>query len=203
MALTNLKAPAVTGNLKADLATDASNLDPLGLNKGSGLAGPLPSLGNITGQPLPPLDPEKAFNDLLQQIYDKIKADGEVIIKDMQKAQAIAATKLPDGSIADQPSSDCLSAFIPVVQLIVDNQIVPPGVTPTPPIAGTPAPTPDGVVTTFVKIRVVLNALTSPSVTSGCAWLQQSIQGAGTQGIAGVLGAVLGITKVAGVLGIA
>jgi hypothetical protein len=192
MALTSLKAPAVTGNLAADIKTDTDNL---------GLTSPASQGGTSgAGNSL-----ETGFNNLLQQIYDKIKTDGEVIIADMQKAQAIAATKLPDGSAADQPSADCLAAFLPVVQLIVENQLVLSGVTPAAPAPGQPAPvtTPDGVVTAFVKMRVVVNALTSPSVQKGCAWLQQSLQQAGTQGLAGVLGGVLGIGKLMPLLGIA
>jgi hypothetical protein len=192
MALTNLKAPAVTGNLAADIKTDTDNLGltlPAGQGGTSGSSNPI----------------ETGFHSLLQQIYDKIKADGEVIIADMQKAQAIAATKLPDGSAADQPSADCLAAFLPVVQLIVENQLVLAGVTPAASTPGaTPVPaTPDGVVTAFVKMRVVVNALTSPSVQKGCSWLQQSIQQAGTQGLASVLGGVLGIGKLVPLLGIA
>jgi hypothetical protein len=183
MALTNLKPPAVTGNLGADIKTDVDNL---GLTKeaSTGAGNATASLGTD-------------LQTLLQQIYDKIKADGDAIIADMQKAQGIASTKLPDGSTADQPSANCLAAFIPVVQLIVDNQLV--LTTPTTGSAATPAPvqTADGVVTAFVKMRVVINALQSPSVQSGCAWLQQSIQQAGTQGLAGVLGGILGITKLA------
>jgi hypothetical protein len=190
MALANLKAPAVTGNLAADIKTDTDNL---GLTQ--------PSAGSSTGTTSPI---EQGFSNLLQQIYDKIKADGELIIADMQKAQSIAATKLPDGSAADQPSADCLAAFIPIVQLIVENQLVLSGVNvPATPGQPTPVQTPDGVVTAFVKMRVVINALTSPSVQKGCSWLQQSIQQAGTQGLATVLGGVLGIGKLMPLMGIA
>lgn len=184
MALTNLK-PAVTGDLAKDIATDVDNLGLTKQATATGTGNASASLG--TG-----------LQSLLQNIYDKIKADGDLIIADMQKAQAIASTKLPDGSTADQPSANCLAAFIPVVQLIVDNQLVLPGVAPAAPATG-PAPvqTPDGVVTAFVKMRVVINALQSPSVQSGCAWLQQSIQQAGTMGLASVLGGILGISKLA------
>lgn len=182
MALTNLKAPAVTGNLAADIKTDTDNL---------GLTTPASTGGTTATASL-----GSGLQTLLQQIYDKIKADGDAIIADMQKAQGIASTKLPDGSTADQPSANCLAAFIPVVQLIVDNQLT---LTAQPAATGTPvqAQTPDGVVTAFVKMRVVINALQSPSVQSGCAWLQQSIQQAGTMGLASVLGGVLGLTKLA------
>ena len=143
--------------------------------------------------------------NLLQQIYDRLHDGGEVIIADMQKAAAIAATKMPDGSVADAPSQQCLSALIPVAQLIIDNQIVPVGVTPAAPPATGPAAAPlapDGLVTQFVKIRVVVNALQAPAVQSGCAWLQQSLNLAGTQGLSTILGGVFGVTKLAPLIGL-
>lgn len=149
------------------------------------------------------VDPLTALDNLFQQIYDKIQADGNKIIADMTKAQAIAATKLPDGSVADQPSNQCLTALIPVIQLIVDNQLAPTAGTGAAQAAVTGAPaTPDGVVTAFVKVRVVVNALQGASVQSNCSWLAQTIQQAGTEGLANILGGLLGITKLTG-LGIA
>jgi hypothetical protein len=147
------------------------------------------------------------FSNLLQEIYDKIHSQGQAVIADMQKAQSIAEQKFSDGTEADAPSDKCLAAVIPVAQLIVDNQLVPSGVTPaasgTPPPAtgtATPAPaaapaTPDGPITIFVKTRVIVNALQNPSVQSGCAWLQSSINQAGTSGLANVLAGLVGLTK--------
>lgn len=191
MALSNMKAQPMANPPQQ---FQPLPIDPLNLNKGQGIQ---------VGANTTSLDPEAAFHDLLQKIYDKIKAEGQQIIADMQKAQAIAATKLPDGSPADQPSSDCLNALIPIIQLIVNNQIVAQGVTPA---EGTQPKgqesTPDGMITAFVKIRVVMNAITSSSVQKGCSWLQQTIQQAGTQGVANILGGILGVTKVAGMFGI-
>jgi hypothetical protein len=144
------------------------------------------------------------FSGLLQEIYDKIHSGGTAVIADMQKAQAIAQQKFSDGTEADAPSDKCLAAVIPVAQLIVDNQLVAPGVTPaangaaTPATGGaTPAPAavPDGPITIFVKMRVIVNALQNPSVQSGCAWLQSSINQAGTTGLANVLAGLVGLTK--------
>jgi len=185
MALTNLKPPAPL------------NLDPLGLATGAQQAA-----SNVASA-VSPTSVETGLDNLFQQIYDKIQADGNKIIADMTKAQAIAATKLPDGSTADQPSNLCLTALIPVIQLIVDNQLaVTQGTAATQAgTTGTPS-TPDGVVTAFVKVRVVVNALQGASVQSNCSWLAQTIQQAGTQGLAGILAGLLGITKIAG-LGVA
>lgn len=146
------------------------------------------------------------FSSLLQEIYDKIHSQGEAVIADMTKAQGIAQQKFSDGTEADAASDKCLAAAIPIVQLIVNNQLVPSGVTPAasgtsspPPASGTntasPAATPDGPITIFVKIRVVVNALQSPSLQSGCSWLQSSINQAGTQGLANVLAGLVGLTK--------
>jgi hypothetical protein len=147
------------------------------------------------------------FSNLLQEIYDKIHSQGQAVIADMQKAQSIAQQKFSDGTEADAPSDKCLAAVIPVTQLIVNNQLVPPGVAPatsgtTTPATGTPAPapaappaTPDGPITIFVKTRVIVNALQNPSVQSGCAWLQSSINQAGTSGLANVLAGLVGLTK--------
>lgn len=163
------------------------NLDPLNL-EGKAKA----AVTQVTTSPTQSLD------NLFQEIYDKVKADGDKIIADMQKAQAIAATKLPDGTPADQPSNLCLTALIPVIQLIVDNQLAVTQGTASvaPAVAGVPS-TPDGVVTAFVKVRVVINALQGASVQSNCSWLQQTIQTAGTSGLAGILAGLLGITKLA------
>jgi hypothetical protein len=145
------------------------------------------------------------LDTLLQQIYDKLHSDGEKIIADMNKAQSIAAATFSDGTVADEPSKECLAAVIPVAQLIVDNQLVPAGVTPaasgsvtgpaTSATAGGTAATPDGIVTVFVKVRVVVNALQSPSLQKGCAWLQSSIGQTGTQGLANILAGLVGLSK--------
>jgi hypothetical protein len=189
LALASWPAHAQTATKKAPLIELNGPCNPLGDTR------PQCNGGGATA---PTIAGNSSLSTLLQQIYDKLHSDGEAIIADMQKAQAVAATKFADGTVADQPSNQCLAAAIPVAQLIVENQLVPAGVTPA---TGTQpansAQTPDGLVTAFVKVRVVVNALQSPSLQSGCSWLQQSLNLAGTQGLAQVLGGILGITKLA------
>lgn len=180
---------------------DKAGVKPLGgQSQGSSEGGGAPASGNAEG----------ALSGLLQKIYDKIHADGEKLIADMKKAQSVASAKFADGTMADGPSQQCLAAAIPVVQLIVDNQIVPPDVTPAP-ADGTPATaptapsatTPDGPVTIFVKIRVVVNALQSQNLQKGCSWLQQNLQQVGTQGLANVFAGLIGAQNLAPILGAA
>lgn len=156
-----------------------------------------PQSGETAG---PTAQTADGFSNLLQEIYDKIHSQGQAVIADMNKAQTIASQKFSDGTQADAPSANCLAAVIPVAQLIVNNQLVPPGVTPsTGGSSGantTTTPTaPDGPITIFVKTRVIVNALQDPSVQSGCAWLQSSINQAGTSGLANVLAGLVGLTK--------
>ena len=170
--------PALTGDLVKDIRSDLEG-----------------GKTSVTGS-VPP-----AVQNILQQIYDKLHAQGQEIIADMQKANALAAQTFSDGTIADGPSNQCLTAFIPVAQLIVNNQIAPEGVTPATPLPSTPAATqptpqtPDGLVTVFVKIRIVVNALNSPSIQKGCAWLKSDLQQVGVQGTANVIGGLMGLTK--------
>lgn len=165
----------------------------------------LPGCKQADGTPLSSVPQgTNPLDTLLQAIYNKLHDGGNLIIDDMNKAQAIASAKFADGTTADAPSAQCLAAAIPVAQLIVNNQLVPPGVTPsaapatgsTTGSATTPASAgPDGIITAFVKVRVVVNALQSPALQSGCSWLQSSLNMAGTQGLASVLGGMVGLTK--------
>lgn len=168
------KRPALTGNPVADIS--------------SALSGAASSGGASSADPLAAL---------LQQIYDKLHSTGEAVIADMVKAQAVAAAKFADGTVADQPSNQCLAAVIPVAQLIVENQLVPAGVTAAAPggtaVAAADAGAPDGLITAFVKVRVVVNALQSPSLQSGCAWLQSSLSEGGASGLANILAGFVGL----------
>jgi hypothetical protein len=173
--------PAEAATVKATAAAPSATLpcDPLNL-----LPGCAP---NATST---------AVSDVLAKMYDFVVAGGDALIADMQKGQGLAATKMPDGSTADAASSACLSAIIPFAQLIIQNA-VPATAAPASgaSAAAIPAPKPDGMVTAFVKLRIVVAAIQGASVQSGCAWLQTQLNQTGTQGLVNVLSGLIGMTK--------
>lgn len=178
----------LTGNLQKDLG----NL-------------PIP-LAPLTGNPI--ADVKTAIDTvataLLTKIYDKLKTDGSTAILDANVALQVAGQKLADGSVADQPSVDCLTAVIPVMQVITNNASMG---APTPAASGASVPTAatpeaaitsgaiDGPITVFVKLRVVINAISSPGVQKACSVLQVQTGNTGLTGTANVLAGFIGITK--------
>ena len=186
----------------------------LALATGSASAGPrltgnvVKDLG-LTGNPVEDVKTtiENVSTKLLQSIYDKLHKDGTAAIADANKALNVANQKLADGTTADPANASCLQALIPVMQIIVNNASASapaaPASAPTPTAApgdveaAITAGTVDGPITVFAKIRVMISALQSPSVSKGCAELQVQTGNTGLTGTANLFAGFLGIKNLA------
>lgn len=109
----HLAPPAVTGNLAADLATDAANISAATAHTAAKVAAQ-PTLGtNVTAQ--------------LQQLQQKFNAQ---LLADLQSALALATAKDATGAEADATAAPAYQALINLVTLVNSFQPTPGQVSP-------------------------------------------------------------------------
>lgn len=141
----NIQPPAVTGNLAADLQTDAQNIAASVTSTTAAVAAStgVPSMAtNLTGN---------ALTDLL----NAITTQGNALIADLQNALNLANYQLPGGTtVADPIAATAIAALIPLVQLIINGPPAAPvtGATGTTTTASAATP---GIMTEAEKLRIV------------------------------------------------
>jgi hypothetical protein len=172
-----IEAPAVTGNLAADIATDAANITSTNTTVAANVAavatGAKP-MAALTGNPLA---------DLL----NAITAQGNTLIVDLQNALNLANYQLPGGTtVADPIAATAIQALIPLVQLVINGPPAAPAAAGT--TAGTTAAAPSatsGIMTEAEKLRIVaitvqstaFKQAVSPFVVDTVAQVQGLING--------------------------
>lgn len=139
-----LDPPAVTGNIVADLQTDAANIaatnQTVAANVAATATGTTP-MASLTGNPLA---------DLL----NAITTQGNALITDLQNALNLANYQLPGGTtVADPIAATAIQALIPLVQLVING---PPAATTAGTSTTAPAtPAAPGIMTEAEKLRII------------------------------------------------
>lgn len=189
----NIQPPAVTGNLAADLATDAANIQALNQTAASNVAavtGVTP-MASLTGNPIA---------DLL----NAITAQGNALIADLQTALNLANYQLPGGTaVADPIAATAIAALIPLVQLVING---PPAATPASGATGTttPAPATPGIMTEAEKLRIVaitvqstaFKQAVSPFIVDTVQQVQGLINGLMTVFTGGAIAGLVAVPKI-------
>lgn len=186
-----IEAPAVTGNLAADLNTDVTNLNQSAattVNNVAAVATGAKPMAALTGNPLA---------DLL----NAITTQGNTLIADLQAAENLANYQIPGGGLADPIAATAIAALIPLVQLVING---PPA---APAAAGSTVTAPSavpGIMTEAEKLRIVaitvqsaaFKSAVSPFIVDTIAQVQGLINGLMTLFTGGAVAGLIAIPKI-------
>jgi hypothetical protein len=169
MSDTHLAPPAVTGNLAADIATDASNVK---------VATTATATATAAASPTPFTLPTGTISEQLQQLQAKFNA---TLLADLNSALTLANTKDASGNVADATAAPAYQALINLVTLVNSFQ-------PTP---GQVAP-----VTELEQLRIIARTIQSQAFKDAVAPLLQDLQSQATSILSSILGIVGGAAKI-------
>lgn len=162
-----VRKPALTGNIPADIKTDLAGGAP---------ATNAPASGTKLGD-----SGCKATGDPIADLHCVIKAGGAKLILHLKQSYALgSAPGSTAGSTTDNTSAMCMKALVPIVDLVVNGPksgTIPAGdpmaLTADEAALAANASEPDGPIVVIEKIRILRLAIQSPALNDACGALVQ------------------------------